>query len=353
MGKKVLFAGNEAIGEGAIIAGCRHYYGYPITPQNELTAYMARRLPEVGGVFVQFESELGAIYAVLGTAAAGKLAMTSSSSPGVSLKQEGISYIQGQELPAVVVNVQRGGPGLGNIAPSQSDYFQATKGGGHGDYRNIVLAPHTVQEAVELTILAFELAWKWRVVSMLLADGVLGQMMEPVEFPPMREPPPTPDWAVTGAKGRDPYIIRSLFLEEGVLEEHNKRLQAKYRRIAQSEVRYEAYELDDAEWVLVACGTCARACRNVVMEQRKAGVRVGMLRPITLWPFCYDKLDELVNRGVKGFLTVEMNAGQMVEDVRLAVGRRKPVWFFGRAGGGIPTPEQITENLRNLIREES
>ena len=353
MGKRVLFAGNEAIGEGAIIAGCRHYYGYPITPQNELTAYMARRMPEVGGVFIQSESELAAINMVLGTAAAGKLAMTSSSSPGVSLKQEGISYIQGDELPAVVVNVQRGGPGLGNIAPTQSDYFQATKGGGHGDYCNIVLAPHTVQEAVELTILAFELAWKWRVVAMLLADGVLGQMMEPVEFPPMREPPPVPDWALTGAKNRDPYIIRSLFLEEGVLEEHNKRLQAKYRRIAASEVRYEAYELNDAEWVLVAYGTCARACRNVVLERRKNGEKVGMLRPITLWPFCYEKLAELVKRGVKGFLVVEMNAGQMLEDVELGVKGGAPVRFYGRMGGGIPSPEEIQENLHNLIKETS
>jgi len=352
MGKRVLFAGNE-VGEGAIIAGCRHYYGYPITPQNELTAYMARRMPEVGGVFIQSESELAAINMVLGTAAAGKLAMTSSSSPGVSLKQEGISYIQGDELPAVVVNVQRGGPGLGNIAPTQSDYFQATKGGGHGDYCNIVLAPHTVQEAVELTILAFELAWKWRVVAMLLADGVLGQMMEPVEFPPMREPPPVPDWALTGAKNRDPYIIRSLFLEEGVLEEHNKRLQAKYRRIAASEVRYEAYELNDAEWVLVAYGTCARACRNVVLERRKNGEKVGMLRPITLWPFCYEKLAELVKRGVKGFLVVEMNAGQMLEDVELGVKGSAPVRFYGRMGGGIPSPEEIQENLTALIKEES
>jgi len=353
MGKKVLFAGNEAIGEAAVIAGCRHYFGYPITPQNELTAYMAMRMPQVGGVFVQFESELGAIYAVLGAAAAGKRAMTSSSSPGVSLKQEGISYIQGDELPAVVVNVQRGGPGLGNIAPSQSDYFQATKGGGHGDYNNIVLAPHTVQEAVELTILAFDLADKWRVVSVILADGVLGQMMEPVEFP---EPVPPKDYGkegyiVNGCKGREPRIIRSLFLEEGVLEKHNERLQAKYRKIAETEVRCEEVETEDAEWLLIAYGTVARACKNVVGWRRKAGERVGLLRPITLWPYPYKRIKELLDNGVKGIVVSEMNAGQMLEDVKLAVEGRVPVEFFGRMGGGIPTPEQIDETLTTLIKE--
>ncbi len=352
MAKRVLFAGNEAIGEAAVIAGCRHYFGYPITPQNELTAYMAMRMPQVGGVFIQSESEIGAINMVMGASAAGKRAMTSSSSPGVSLKQEGISYIQGDELPAVVINVQRGGPGLGNIAPTQADYFQATKGGGHGDYRNIVLAPHTVQEAVDLTILAFDLADRYRIVSVILADGVLGQMMEPVEFPPLqpvRERPP--EWALTGAKGRDPFIIRSLFLEEGVLEQHNIKLQAKYKKAAEREVRFEEVETSDAEWLLVAYGTVARACKNVVADARARGLKVGLLRPVTLWPFCYDRIGELIDSGLKGVLVSEMNAGQMLEDVELAVKGRVPVKFYGRMGGGIPSPEEIDETLTTLIKE--
>ncbi|MCX7703879.1 MAG: 3-methyl-2-oxobutanoate dehydrogenase subunit VorB [Planctomycetota bacterium] len=351
MGKRVLFAGNEAIGEAAIIAGCRCYFGYPITPQNELTAYMAMRLPQVGGVFIQSESELAAIYMVLGAAAAGARVMTSSSSPGITLKQEGISYLQGDELPAVVVNVQRGGPGLGNIAPSQSDYFQATKGGGHGDYKNIVLVPHTVQEAVELTILAFDLADKYRVVVMILADGVLGQMMEPVVFPEKVEiRQVTKDYILDGAKGREPRIIRSLFLEEGVLEKHNRKLQEKYKRIEENEVRYEEMETEDAEWLIVGCGMVARSCKNVVMERRAKGEKVGLLRPITVWPFPYAELRRLVESGVKGVLVSEMNAGQMLEDVEIGVCGRVPVRFYGRMGGGFPSPEEIDESLTALIR---
>jgi 2-oxoglutarate ferredoxin oxidoreductase subunit alpha len=349
MGKKQLMAGNEALGEAAIISGCRFYFGYPITPQNELTAYMARRLPQVGGVFIQSESEIAAINMVMGASAAGKRAMTSSSSPGISLKQEGISYLQGDELPAVVVNVQRGGPGLGNIAPSQSDYFQAVKGGGHGDYHNIVLAPHTAQEMVDLTQLAFNLADKYRIVVVILLDGLLGQMMEPVEYPekPQIEEYPK-EYILDGAKGRKPKIIRSLFLVEGVLEKHNENLQAKYKKVAETEVRFEEYKTDDAEIILAAYGTCARASREVCRALRNEGINVGMLRPITLWPFCEDKLLQLADR-VKDFLVVEMNAGQMLTDVKAAVCGKANVHFYGRLGGGIPSPEEIIEKVRQIL----
>jgi len=352
MGKKVLFAGNEAIGEAAILAGCRCYFGYPITPQNELTAYMAMRMPQVGGVFIQSESELAAIYMVLGASVVGVRAMTSSSSPGVTLKQEGISYLQGDELPAVVVNVQRGGPGLGNIAPSQADYFQATKGGGHGDYKNIVLVPHTVQEACDLTILAFDLAEKYRIVVIILADGVLGQMMEPVVFPEKVEIRQYPkDYILDGAVSRPPRIVRSLFLEEGVLEAHNNRLQAKYKKVEENEVRYEEVETTDAEWLLIAYGTVARACKNVVIDRRLKGDKVGLLRPITVWPYPYDAIRKLIRRGVKGILVSEMNAGQMLEDVELAACGKVPVKFYGRMGGGMPSPEEIDSALASLIKE--
>ena len=349
MGKKQLMAGNEALGEAAIIANCRFYFGYPITPQNELIAYMARRLPQVGGVFIQSESEIAAINMVMGASAAGKRAMTSSSSPGISLKQEGISYLQGDELPAVVVNVQRGGPGLGNIAPSQSDYFQAVKGGGHGDYHNIVLAPHTVQEMVDLTQLAFNLADKYRIVVVILVDGLLGQMMEPVEYPekPTIEEYPK-DYVLDGAKGRKPKIIRSLFLVEGVLEKHNEKLQAKFKKVAENEVRFEEYKTDDAELILAAYGTCARACREVCRAMRQEGIKVGMLRPITLWPFCEAKILQLADK-VKNFLVVEMNAGQMLQDVKAAVCGKADVHFYGRLGGGVPSPEEIIEKVRQIL----
>ncbi len=349
MGKKQLVAGNEAMGEAAILAGCRCYFGYPITPQNELTAYMARRMPEEGRVFLQSESELAAINMVMGASAVGVRAMTSSSSPGISLKQEGISYISGDELPAVVVNVQRGGPGLGNIAPSQADYFQATKGGGHGDYHSIVLAPHTAQGCVDMIILAFDLAEKWRMVCVILADGVLGQMMEPVVYPEKVEINEYPrDYVLDGAKGREPRITRSLYLVEGVLEEHNRKLQAKYARVREAEQRAELTDTDGAELVLVACGTSARASFDAMRALSDEGHKVGLLRPITLWPFPEKALSE-VSAGTKKFLVVEMNAGQMLEDVRLYAAHDADVHFYGRMGGGIPSPEEIVEKAREIL----
>lgn len=349
MGKKELVAGNEAMGEAAILAGAKCYFGYPITPQNEFTAYMARRMPEEGGIFLQTESELGAINMVMGAAAVGVRALTSSSSPGISLKQEGISYMAGDELPGVVVNVQRGGPGLGNIAPSQADYFQATKGGGHGDYRNIVLAPHTVQESVELMILAFDLAEKWRMVSMVLADGVLGQMMEPVEFPEKVEVKEYPkDYIIDGARGRKARIIRSLYLVEGVLEKHNEKLQAKYAKVRETEQRSEEDSVEGAELVLVACGMCARACRDAMRALRKQGRQVGLFRPVTLWPFP-EKALRKVSDSTKKFLVVEMNAGQMVEDVRLHTAHDADVRFYGRMGGGTPAPPEIIEKVNEIL----
>ncbi len=358
MSKKILMCGNEAVGEAAIQANCRYYFGYPITPQNELTAYMARRLPEVGGVFLQSESELAAINMVYGAAATGVRAMTSSSSPGISLKQEGISYFAGAELPAVIINIVRGGPGLGNIAPAQSDYFQATRGGGHGDYRTIVLAPSTVQEMMDLTRLAFDLADRYRNPVIVLGDGLLGQMMEPIEFKveslkltgkekdkkiSINKKP----WALTGAKGRPRNIIRSLYLGEGVLEKHNQHLQKKYKKISREEVRYEGYSLEDAEIVLVAYGTSARISRAALIRARRKGLKVGMLRPITLWPFPTDIIARIASRA-KAFLAVEMSAGQMVEDVRLAVEGKCPVRFYGRMGGEVPTAEEILKEIRKI-----
>jgi len=350
MSKKILMGGNEAVGEAAIQANCRYYFGYPITPQNELTAYMARRLPQVGGVFLQSESELAAISMVYGAAAAGVRAMTSSSSPGISLKQEGISYLAGAELPAVIVNIVRGGPGLGNIAPAQSDYFQATRGGGHGDYRTIVLAPSTVQEMFDLTRLAFDLADQYRHPVIILGDGLLGQMMEPIEIRPPHAPRLTPTekpWALTGAKGRPHRLIRSLYLGEGVLEKHNQRLQERYRKISREEGRYEAISLEDAEVVLVAYGTSARISRAALARGRKESLKVGMLRPITLWPFPSDVMSRVASR-TKAFLVVEMSAGQMVEDVRLAVEGKCPIHFYGRMGGEVPTAEEILEEIKKI-----
>jgi len=350
MSKKILMCGNEAVGEAAIQADCRYYFGYPITPQNELTAYMAARLPEVGGVFLQSESELAAINMVFGAAATGVRAMTSSSSPGISLKQEGISYFAGAELPAVIVNIMRGGPGLGNIAPAQSDYFQATRGGGHGDYRTIVLAPSTVQEMMDLTRLAFDLADRYRNPVIVLGDGLLGQMMEPVEIKPKtenRKLKTEKPWALTGAKGRPRNLIRSLYLGEGVLEKHNQHLQKKYKKISREEVRYEGYSLEDAEIVLVAYGTSARISRAALIKARKKGLKVGMLRPITLWPFPADIIARVASRA-KAFLAVEMSAGQMVEDVRLAVEGKCPVRFYGRTGGEVPNAGEILREIRKI-----
>ncbi len=345
--------GNEALAEAAVIAGCDAYFGYPITPQNEITAYMSRRMPEEGRVFVQSESELAAINMVYGASATGKRAMTSSSSPGISLMQEGISYLAGAELPAVVVNVMRGGPGLGNIAPSQGDYFQATRGGGHGDYRTIVLAPSSVQEMVDLMSLAFDLADQYRTPVVVLADGILGQMMEPVVFPKnsklktKNSKLPPKDWALTGAEGRPQNIIRSLWLGEGVLEELNFKLQARYEQIQKNEVLCEQYEVDDAEIVVVAYGIAARIVRGAVEKAREEGIKVGWIRPITLWPFPTEQISRAAEE-FRIFLTVEMSLGQMVEDVRLAVAGKAPILFYGRPGGGIPTVEEIFEKIRQL-----
>ncbi|MBN2457348.1 MAG: 3-methyl-2-oxobutanoate dehydrogenase subunit VorB [Sedimentisphaerales bacterium] len=340
--------GNEALGEAAILAGVDAYFGYPITPQNEVTAYMSRRMPEERRVFVQCESELAAINMVFGASATGKRAMTSSSSPGISLMQEGISYLAGAELPAVVVNVMRGGPGLGNISPSQGDYFQATRGGGHGDYRTIVLAPSTVQELADCMPLAFDLADKYRMTVIVLADGILGQMMEPIvlEKKPRADLPPK-DWALTGALGREQNIVRSLRLGEGLLEQLNYKLQAKYRKIERQEVRCEQYELDDADIVVVAYGVAARIVRSAVDAARDEGIKVGWIRPITLWPFPYNQINMAANK-LRIFLAVEMSCGQMVEDVKLAVAGKAPVLFYGRAGGSVPTVEQILEKIKQL-----
>ena len=329
------------------MAGLDAYFGYPITPQNEVTAYMANRMPELDRVFVQSESELAAINMVYGAAATGARAMTSSSSPGVSLMQEGISYLAGAELPAVIVNVMRGGPGLGNISPSQGDYFQATRGGGHGDYRTITLAPAGVQDLVDHTQLAFDLADQYRTPVMVLADGVLGQMMEPVRMERIQSRDlPAKDWALSGAAGRDGNIVRSLLMVEGALEEHNYKLKAKYDSIERDEVLCEQVQVEDAEIVIVAFGICARIGRSVVSQARQAGIKAGLIRPITLWPFPTDVISDAAVAG-REFLVVEMNNGQMVDDVRLAVAGKAPVSFYGRPGGGITTVEDILEQITN------
>ena len=352
MPKKILMTGNEAIGEGAIQAGCSLYAGYPITPQNELTAYMARRMAEEKRIFIQAESELGAINMVLGAAAAGARAMTSSSSPGISLKQEGISYLAGCQLPAVIVNIMRGGPGLGNISPSQSDYFQATKGGGHGDYHCIVLAPSSAQEAFDLMLLSFELADQYRNPVILLGDGMLGQMMEPLIVYRKKQKDlstidyglSTKKWALTGCKNRKPNVIKSLYLPEGTLEKLNKSLQRKYQRIQSQQQRWEGLFLDDARIALVAYGTMARIARSVVKRLRKKGKMVGLIRPISLWPFPKKAFVYKPSSKVS-YLVFEMSYGQMLEDVKLAVGGRAPVEFYGRAGGGIPSEEEIMKKV--------
>ena len=347
-GKRILMCGNEALAESAILAGCDAYFGYPITPQNEIPAYMSRRMPEEGRVFVQSESELAAINMVFGASATGKRAMTSSSSPGISLMQEGISYLAGAELPAVVVNVMRGGPGLGNIAPSQSDYFQATRGGGHGDYRTIVLGPSGVQEMVDFMPLAFDLADQYRTPVIILADGILGQMMEPVvlEKKPSRELP-AKDWALTGAKGRKQNIVRSLWLGEGVLEELNYKLRDKYKQIEQNEVLCEQYTVDDADVVVVAYGIAARIVRSAVARAREEGIKAGWIRPITLWPFPTERVSKAADE-FRIFLVIELSNGQMVEDVRLAVNGKSPVLFYGRPGGGVPNVDEILDKIRQL-----
>lgn len=354
---KRLMRGAEAIGEAAIRAGCMCYFGYPITPQNELIEYMARRMLETGRVFLQSESELAAINMVLGAATTGARVMTSSSSPGISLKQEGISFIAAMELPCVIVNVMRGGPGLGNIAPSQSDYFQATRGGGHGDYRTIVFAPASAQELFDITRESFELADEYRSPVLILADGMLGQMMEPVVFKDKPLEPadiPVKPWALRGAKGRPSRFIRSLLLDVDVEEEQNWRLYRKYQRITRREVRYEEYFMSGAEMAIVAYGTAARIAKGAVKRCIEKNMRVGLIRPISLWPFPYEFIAEKTN-SIKHFMCFEMSTGQMVEDVQLAVKGRAEVSIYGRPGGVVPTPAElfrvISRTYNKMLRE--
>lgn len=347
MGKKILMKGNEAIGEAAISAGCRHFFGYPITPQSELPAYLAKRMPELGGVFLQAESEISAINMVYGASAAGVRAMTSSSSPGVSLKQEGISYLVGAELPCLVCNVQRAGPGLGTIQPSQSDYFQATKGGGHGDYHIIVLSPSNVQEIIDLVRLGFDLADKYNNPCMLLSDGMLGQLMEPVDLGDYKPNIPTKPWALTGCEGRKRNIITSIYIQPEVLEKHNARLQEKFSKMFENEQRWEEWSLfPDTELLVVAHGTMARITKSAIREAQKNGVKAGLIRPISVWPFPVKAFIDL--KKIRTVFVVEMSSGQMLEDVKLAVNGRLPVHFFGRMGGMVPTVEQIYEKIIEL-----
>lgn len=348
MNEKVLMKGNEAIAEAAVRAGCMHYFGYPITPQTELAAYMAKRMPKIGGTFLQAESEIAAINMVYGVSASGKRVMTSSSSPGVSLKQEGISYIAGADLPALIVNVQRGGPGLGGIQPSQSDYFQATKGGGHGDYHLIVLTPASVQEMADLTSLAFDLSDKYRVPAMLLADGTMGQMMEPVILPEPHESHIDKPWAVTGTQMKRRHnIVNSLYLDPAELEKTNIERFERYKLIEENEARYESFMTEDAEIVVVAFGIAARVSKNAVAAARKEGIKAGLIRPITVWPFPKKPISELAEK-VKGFISVELSMGQMIEDIKLAENCIRPVELCFRAGGMIPSPEQVLDSIRKM-----
>ena len=349
---KELWKGNEAIGEAAIKAGCKYFFGYPITPQNEIPEFMALKLPEVGGCFLQAESELAAINMVYGAAGAGARVMTSSSSPGISLKQEGISYLAGAELPCVIVNIVRGGPGLGGIQPAQSDYFQACKGGGHGDYRLVVLAPDSVQEAVDLVQEAFDIADFYRNPVMVMGDGMIGQVMEPVEFHPVKKRVlPSKPWVTCGTRGkRPPNIINSLYIEPEECEKLNIRLFEKYKVIEQKEVRFETYDTEEAEIIFVAYGTTARIVKNAMKALKNQGIRAGMVRPVTLWPYPSRVIADLAAKShVKAFLSVEMSMGQMVEDVKLAVNGRKPVYFYGRSGGMIPTPPDIADAAKKIL----
>ena len=351
---KKLMKGAEAIGEAAIRAGAHGYFCYPITPQTEVAEYLARRMPEVGGVFLQAESEVAASQMIFGAAASGVRVFTTSSSPGISLMAEAMSYIAAAELPAVFVNVIRCGPGLGGILPSQGDYFQATKGAGHGDYKFMVLAPSTVQETVDLVMLAFELAEKYRNPVMIVGDGLIGQMMEPVEFEG-REIAPMgdhSDWATTGAKGRAPNIVKTLFLDPDELERRNIMFRKKFDEMEEKEVRVESYNCDeDFELLLVAYGTTARVVRTAVDELKNEGINVGMVRPITIYPFPYDEVRRQASKPkVKSLLVVEMSMGQMIEDVRFAVGRDSvPIEFYGRGGGNVPSPEEVVVEIKKLL----
>ncbi len=346
-----LLKGNEAIAEAAIRAGVQAYFGYPITPQTELLEYMARRMPELGRVFVQAESEVASINMVYGAACAGKRVMTSSSSPGISLMQEGLSYIAASEVPVVIVDVMRAGPGLGNIAPSQSDYFQMVKMAGHGDFRPMVLAPATVQEAIDLTVLAFDLADRYRTIATVLLDGNLGQLMEPAELPPVRtQERPPPAWALTGAAGRAPNLISSFELDPVLFEKIDEHLQAKIATMRADEVRYAESMLDDAELIVAAFGTTARVALTAVKAARERGLKVGLFRPISLSPYPYERLRDAAGH-VRGVLVAEMNAGQMLDDVRIAVDGQAPVEFFGRLGGIVPLPEEILQAILKLDRD--
>ena len=349
MGEKVLMKGNEAIAEAAIRAGCMHYFGYPITPQTEIAAYMAKRMPKVGGVFLQAESEIAAINMVLGVAATGKRVMTSSSSPGVSLKSEGISYIAGSDVPALIVNVQRGGPGLGGIQPSQSDYFQAVKGGSHGDFKKIVLAPASVQEMVDMTVKGFDLADKYQMPVMLLSDGTMGQMMEPVSLDISEVKTYEKPWAVTGTKGeRKPNIVNSLYLKPDELEKVNFERYERYAKIEAEEALWEEYKMDDAEVCIVAFGVAARVSQNAIDRAREKGIKVGMIRPITLWPFPKEAL-KAASEKVNKFISVELNMGQMIDDIRLAIECKKEVLLCNRTGGMIPTVENVLSKIDEAI----
>ena len=351
--EKVLMKGNEAIAEAALRAGATNYFCYPITPQTEVAEYLARRMPEVGGVFLQGESEVAVGNMLFGAAATGKRVFSSSSSPGVSLMQEAVSYMAGAQLPVVLVNIMRGGPGLGGILPAQSDYFQATKGGGHGDYKVLVLAPATIQEAVDLTMLAFHLADKYRNPVMVIGDGMIGQMMEPVEFPEKYIEPPLPPktWAATGAKGRKPLILKSLFLDPIALEKNNIEIFKKYAKMEADEVRFELYKTSAKNRILlVSYGTMARICQTAIDELESQGISVGLFRPISLYPYPFNELRAEASRShIETVLTIEMSMGQMLEDVQRVVGERKPVKFFGRTGGIVPSPEEVIEQIKQLL----
>ncbi len=350
MAERLLMKGNEAIGEAAIHAGCRYYYGYPITPQSELTAYMAKRLLKIdGAAFVQAESEVAAINMVYGTAAVGGRVMTSSSSPGISLKQEGISYIACAELPCVVVNMQRGGPGLGSIQPAQGDYFQATKGGGHGDYHLIVLAPSSVQELVDLTIKAFDLADKYKNPAMVLADGLLGQMMEPVEFKEIKQKIPSKeDWALGSCKGREPRKVVPFNLDPNELEKLVDKIGEKYKRM-QDEVEYELVNMENPDIVIVAYGTVARVAKTTIQKGKQEGINIGLIRPITLYPFPYKIINQYADK-VNHILVSEMSLGQMLEDVRLSVEGKAEVSFYGRTGGVVISPAEILGKVKKILK---
>jgi 2-oxoglutarate ferredoxin oxidoreductase subunit alpha len=348
---KIFMSGNHTFAEAAIRAGCRAYFGYPITPQNEIGEYMAENMRKAGGVFIQSESEIAAINMVVGAAATGARAMTSSSSPGISLKQEGMSFLSGFELPAVIVNIMRGGPGMGNIAPAQSDYFQATRGGGHGDYRTPVIAPGSIQEIADLTFVAFDIADRYRTPVMLLGDGMMGQIKEPVLFPEPLDPKELPEkkWALTGRGDGPSRYLASLVLDSQKMENHNWKLFRKYEEIAKNETRFETYRVEDAEIIAVAYGTTARIAKGAINQLREQGLRVGLIRPITVWPFPNEIIREL-SKKVKRFIALEMSTGQMVEDVRLALEGRAEVLFYGRPGGIIPEPDEFAQIIRDKMK---